>query len=89
MAAQQMGLMPDLAFGRKGFHATSRVAQALLREGGRTPRFMKYHLQVSQPVTGCRGGREALPAAEESQPAACVPRYKADSGRVGWFALAW
>ncbi len=80
--------MQQLAARDEGSHATSQVAQALPREGGRTHRFMKYHLQVSQPVTGCRGGREA-PAAEESQPAASVPRYKADSDRVGWVALAW
>src|ERR1700732_733879 len=81
--------MHQLAARHEGSHATSQVAQALLREGGRMRRFMNYHLQVPQPVTGCRGGREAPPAAEESQPAACVPRYKADSDRVGWVALAW
>ena len=84
-----MGLMPDLAFGRKGFHATSRVAQALPREGGRARRFMKYHLQAPQPESGRRNGRKTRHGAKESQSAACVPRDKADSGRVGWVALAW
>ena len=81
--------MQQLAARDEGSHATSQVAQALLREGGRMRRFMNYHLQVPQPVTGCTGGREAPAAAEETQPAACVPRYKADSDRVGWVALAW
>src|SRR6266851_2356576 len=65
------------------------AAQAFPLEGGRTRRFMKYHLRPPQTVTGCRGGREAPPAAKESQPAACVLRYKADSDRVGWVVLAW
>src|SRR6266446_1825716 len=79
--------MHQLAAGGEGSHATSQVAQTLLREGGRMRRFMNYHLQVPQPVTGCTGWREALSAAEESQLAACVPRYKADSDRVGCSCL--
>ena len=87
-AAQQVSLMLDLAFGRKGFRATSRVAQIIPLEG-RTCRFMKYHLRAPQPVTGCRGGRETPLAAEESRQASCFLRYTADSDRVGSAALAW
>jgi hypothetical protein len=79
---------PRLGGRDEGSHATSRVAQGLPLVG-RTRRFMKYHLQAPQPVTGCRGGREAPLAAEEFRPDACFPRYKADSDRVGRVALAW
>jgi len=84
MAAQQMGLMPDLAFGRKGYHATSRVAQALPREGGRARRFMKYHLQAPQPESGRRNGRKTRPGAKNlNRPHASLVTKRTAIGWVG------
>ena len=86
-AARQVCSMPILALGRRGSHATSRVAQASPRKGGRTRRFMRYRSEVPQSESG--SGREPRPAAEEARPAACFLGYTADSDRVGSAAVAW